>query len=145
MFPRMMNNVFKNAQRTCEQAAKEFFAGMEDVNWGKSKDGKESSLYRDFIAHIEQNQEFCREMFNSVHGTREDIQSDDLELRQSYQDWLAEVKDNVLSIIDDEGEVSPKVIAEKLEMSGETIEYFIKELLQKGQIEITGLAIKKPE
>jgi predicted HTH transcriptional regulator len=100
--------------------------GMMGTMMGKHNDSEDDFKPMDM----------CKEMMSNLSKSRDIATYATPEVRQLFEEWVAQVDDEILDIIKSEKDISPEKIAEKLKISKESALYFLTRLAQKGKVSI---------
>ena len=114
----------KNAGAGPMEAGMGMGMGMMDKMMGGMKDKNFNPM------------EMCKQMTESVAATAEIAGFATPEVRALFEDWASEVEKEILTVIKEEGQISPLRIAEKFKISEDSALYFISKLIRDKKIKV---------
>ncbi len=115
---------------------------MAEVNegGGKMKAGMEMGMMNKMMGKMKDENfnpmEMCRRMGESVATTAEIAGLATPEVRALFEDWASEVEKEILTVIKQEGQISPLSIAEKFKITEDSALYFISKLVRDKKIKV---------
>ncbi len=78
--------------------------------------------------------DMCQKMMGSFQETAESAKFATPEVRNLFEEWSAQIEEEIYEFIKTAGEVNPEKIAEHFKLSKDSIMYFLKKLAEKGKI-----------
>jgi len=87
--------------------------------------------------------EICRQMISSIKRSNELAAFATPEIQGLFEEWLRQVGDEILALLEKNGLLTPEEIAQELKISKESAIYFLSRLAQKGIISLQCTKEKK--
>jgi hypothetical protein len=106
--------------------------GSPMMNMMKSMHGKDSSSE----GQMEMPWDMCKKMMSSISKTSELATFATPEVRQLFEEWAAQIEEEILNYIKESKINEIDKIAEHLKLSRESITYFLTRLAGKGKINL---------
>jgi hypothetical protein len=138
MMPKMMEHMMGNAGRGPDCMMGSMAGGkdsmmdmMHTMMGGRGAHGKDGDKEGEFNP-----MHMCGKMMSSISRNSEIATFATPEVRQLFEDWVQQVDDEILNLINDNASISPEEIAGKLKISKNSAIYFLSRLAQKGKIDL---------
>lgn len=140
MMPKMMEHMMGNAGRgsDCMMGMMDSTKGgrgsmmdMMHTMCGRGANDKDSDKKEGFDP-----MDMCEKMMSSISRNSEIATFATPEVRQLFEEWVQQVDDEILNLINDNASISPEEIAGKLKISKNSVIYFLSRLAQKGKINL---------
>ncbi|MGM0500901.1 MAG: PCI domain-containing protein [Bacillota bacterium] len=86
-------------------------------------------------------QEMCQNMMQSIKSTAKLAGNANPEVQMLFEEWVAEVEQEVLELLKNQDELNIAQIAEKLKINQDSVRYFISKLIRDEKVKITALKV----
>lgn len=130
MMPKMMGMMMGGNQQGGGNPMMGMMSMMQGM-MGGGKDGEESFNPMDM----------CKQMMTTISNTSELATFATPEIRGLFEEWVQQVDEEILSLLESNKAFEPEELAKQLKLSRESVIYFLSRLAQKGKISLSGSAV----